>query len=209
MQLEVLNGEKLRASLEETIGIARQLVELRDPYTAGHEQHVGDLAKAIAAEMGFDDKYQQRLMIAGYLHDIGKIIVPAEILCKPGKITPEEFNLIKGHVQAGYELLKRITFPWDISRAVLEHHERLNGSGYPNSLNADQISMEGRILAVADVVEAMSAYRPYRPALGIDNALAEIERGRGVIYDEAVVDACVKIFRESGYKIDHSGLLNK
>ena len=201
VKLEVVNNEKLRVSLMETIGIARQLVELRDPYTAGHEQYVGDLAKAIAAEMGFDDKYQEGLMIAGYLHDIGKIIIPAEILCKPGKITPDEYSLIKGHVQAGYELLKAITFPWDISRAVLEHHERMNGSGYPNALNADQISMEGRILAVADVVEAMSAYRPYRPALGIDVALAEIERGRGNLYDEAVVDACLKIFREKNYKI--------
>ncbi|MDO8714435.1 MAG: PAS domain S-box protein [Polynucleobacter sp.] len=200
-KLEAVNNEKLRVSLMETIGIARQVVELRDPYTAGHEQHVGDLAKAIAAEMGFDDNYQEGLIIAGYLHDIGKIIIPAEILCKPGKITPDEYNLIKGHVQAGYELLKAITFPWDISIAVLEHHERMNGSGYPNALNADQISMEGRILAVADVVEAMSAYRPYRPALGIDVALAEIERGRGDLYDEAVVDACLKIFREKNYKI--------
>ena len=209
IKLEAVNNEKLRNSLMETIGIARKLVELRDPYTAGHEQHVGDLAKAIAGEMELDEECQQGLMIAGYLHDIGKVIIPAEILCKPGKITEDEYRLIKGHVQAGYDLLKNVTFPWSIARSVLEHHERLDGSGYPNSLNADQISIEGRILAVADVVEAMSAYRPYRPALGIDDALAEIERGRGVIYDEKVVDACLNLFRERSYKIDHGSLVNK
>ncbi len=209
VKLEAINNEKLRTSLMETIGIARKLVELRDPYTAGHEQHAGDLAKAIAKEMGLDEQCQQGLMIAGYLHDIGKIIVPAEILCKPGKLTEDEYRLIKGHVQAGYDLLKTVTFPWNISRAVLEHHERIDGSGYPNSLNADQISIEGRILAVADVVEAMSAYRPYRQALGIDDALAEIERGRGVIYDKNVADACLNLFRKRSYKIDHSSLVTK
>jgi len=185
----------------ETIGIARDLSDLRDPYTAGHEQHVGDLAKAIAAELGLDEACQTGIMIAGYLHDIGKIIVPAEILCKPGKLTPEEFSLIKTHVQTGYELLKNVTFPWEIARPLLEHHERLDGSGYPNHLVDGQISMVGRILAVADVVEAMASYRPYRPALGIEPALAEIEGGRGRIYDEKVVDACLKLFREKGYKI--------
>jgi len=143
-------------------------------------------------------------MIAGYLHDIGKIIVPSEILCKPGKLTPNEYSLIKGHVQAGYDLLKNVTFPWNISRAVLEHHERVDGSGYPNSLRADQISIEGRILAVADVVEAMSAYRPYRKALGIEIALAEIERGRGSIYDEEVAQACLSLFHQKAYKIDQT-----
>lgn len=206
-KLEIVNAEKLYRSLMETIGIARQLVELRDPYTAGHEKHVGDLAKAIAAQMGFDINRQEGLMIAGYLHDIGKIIVPVEILCKPGKITVAEFDLIKGHVQAGYDLLKNVTFPWDISRSVLEHHERLDGSGYPNHLRADQISIEGRILAVADVVEAMSSYRPYRPALGLEVALAEIERGRGSVYDELVVDACLKLFREKKYKITTASLV--
>jgi PAS domain S-box-containing protein/putative nucleotidyltransferase with HDIG domain len=200
-QLEAVNIEKLNRSLMETIGIARQLVELRDPYTAGHEKHVGELAKAMAAELGFDTVSQEGVLIAGYLHDIGKIIIPAEILCKPGKLTPEEFNLIKNHVQAGYELLKNVNFSWNIARAVLEHHERLDGSGYPNHLKGDEISIQGRILAVADVVEAMSAYRPYRPALGIDLALAEIERGRGVIYDETVVDVCIKLFREDGYAL--------
>jgi PAS domain S-box-containing protein/putative nucleotidyltransferase with HDIG domain len=204
VRLKSKNNEKLEVSLMETIAIARQLVELRDPYTAGHEKHVGDLAKSIAFEMGFDEKRQEGLMIAGYLHDIGKIIVPVEILCKPGKITPEEYNLIKNHVQAGYDLLKDVSFPWDIAQAVLEHHERLDGSGYPNALKGSQISMDGRILGVVDVVEAMSSYRPYRPALGMAAALAEIERGRGLIYDAEVVDVCLRLFREKAYVINSS-----
>lgn len=200
-KLEALNNKKLHISLMETIGIARDLSELRDPYTAGHEQHVGDLAKAIAAEMGLNEQCQMGLMIAGYLHDIGKIIVSAEILCKPGKIIPEEFDLIKKHVMTGYELLKNVTFPWDVARPLLEHHERLDGSGYPHQLLANQISIEGRILAVADVVEAMSSNRPYRVALGLDLALEEIERGRGKIYDETVVSACLRLINEKNYKI--------
>jgi len=200
VQLVILNV-KLQESLMQTIELAKQLVELRDPYTAGHEQHVGDLARAIAEQLGFDKHRQQGLMIAGHLHDIGKIIVPIEILSKPGPISPEEYSLVKNHVQAGYKLLEAVVFPWPIARPVLEHHERLDGSGYPNHLKGDQISIEGRILSVADVVEAISSHRPYRPALGIDRALAEIVRGRGVLYDETVVDACLKLFRELGYKI--------
>lgn len=204
VKLEAVNNKKLHLSLMETIGIARELVEMRDPYTAGHEQNVGDLAKAIGAEMGLSEHLQLGLMIAGYLHDIGKIIIPEEILCKPGRISLEEFNLIKNHVQAGFELLKNVNFPWDISRSVIEHHERLDGSGYPNGLKGNQISLEGRIMAVADVVDAMSAFRPYRQALGIVPALSEIERGRGTIYDEKVVDACLTLFREKDYKIASS-----
>ena len=200
-KLQAINNEKLQLSLMETIDIARQLVELRDPYTAGHEKHVGDLAKAIGAEMGLDAAHQEGLMVAGYLHDIGKIIVPAEILAKPGKISPEEYNLVKNHVQAGYDLLKNVTFPWPIARAVLEHHERLDGSGYPNGLKGDQISLEGQILAVADVMDAMGCNRPYRASPGIEKALIEIEQGRGSIYGEAVVDACLVIFRDKSYSI--------
>ncbi len=200
-KLKAINSEKLQLSLMETIDIARQLVELRDPYTAGHEKHVGDLAKAVGAEMGFDKIRQEGLMVAGYLHDLGKIIIPVEILCKPGNISPEEYNLVKNHVQAGYELLKGVTFPWPIADSVLEHHERLDGSGYPNGLKGDQISIEGRILAVADVMDAMGCNRPYRTAPGIEKALAEIERGRGSVYDEQVVDACITLFREKAYAI--------
>ena len=162
-------------------------------------KHVGDLAKAIAAQMGLDEHRQHGLMIAGYLHDIDKIIVPVEILCKPGKISPQEYSLIRNHVQAGYDLLKDVTFPWRVAQPVLEHHERLDGSGYPHHLSADQISLDGRILAVADVVEAMSSHRPYRATLGIESALAEIERRRGILSDEAVVDACLTLFREKAY----------
>ena len=173
-KLEAINNEKLQLSLMETIDIARSLVELRDPYTAGHEKHVGDLAKAIGAEMGLDKEHQQGLMVAGYLHDLGKIIVPIEILCKPTKLSPEEYNLVKNHVQAGYNLLKGVKFPWPINDPVLQHHERLDGSGYPNGLKGDQISLEGRIMAVADVIDAMGCNRPYRISPGIEKGLAEM-----------------------------------
>jgi PAS domain S-box-containing protein/putative nucleotidyltransferase with HDIG domain len=206
LKLELLNAEKLRLSLMDTIGIARDLVGLRDRYTSDHEKHVGDLSKAIAAEMGLDEQTQMGLMIAGYLHDIGKIIIPEAILSKPGKLSEAEFNLIKDHVKAGYDLLKNVSFPWSISQPILEHHERLDGSGYPNNLKAEQISIEGRIMAVADVVDAMSAYRPYRPSLGMDAALAEIERGRGTLFDEKVVDACLILFREKKYTISERKL---
>ena len=200
-KLEAINNEKLQLSLMETIDIARSLVELRDPYTAGHEKHVGDLAKAIGAEMGLDEEHQQGLMVAGYLHDLGKIIVPIEILCKPTKLSPEEYNLVKNHVQAGYNLLKGVKFPWPITDPVLQHHERLDGSGYPNGLKGDQISLEGRIMAVADVIDAMGCNRPYRISPGIEKGLAEIEAGSGKIYDEKVVDACLRLFREKDYAI--------
>jgi PAS domain S-box-containing protein len=199
-ELAIINA-RLQKSLLEAIDIAMQLVELRDPYTVGHERHMGDLARAIGMEMGLDAHRQQGLMSAGYLHDIGKIIVPMEILSKPGKLSLEEYNLVKNHVQAGYDLLKDVVFPWAIARPVLEHHERLDGSGYPHGLIGDQISLEGRILAVADTMEAMTSHRPYRASLGIERALAEIEGGRGKIYDEEVVDVCVRLFREKNYRI--------
>ncbi len=198
--LQVANNENLRKSLMQTIDMATKLGELRDPYTAGHEKTVGQLAKAIAKQMGLDEHHQEGLMIAGFLHDIGKVVVPVELLCKPGKITPEEFNVIKCHVLAGYDLLKDVDFPWPIVRPVLEHHERLDGSGYPNHLKADQIGLDGRILAVADVIDAITSYRPYRPAMGIENALAEIKRGRGSLYDETVVDACLQLFLKENLK---------
>ena len=198
--IKSLHNKNLHSSLMETIELARQLGELRDSYTAGHEMHVGHLAKAIAAQMGFDADRQEGLMIAGYLHDIGKIVVPIEILSKPKKLSVEEFELVKTHAQASYDLLKNVHFEWNIAQPVFEHHERLDGSGYPRNLKADEISIEGRILAVADVVEAMSSLRPYRAGLGIKAALIEIERGRGTLYDATVVDACLKLFNEDGYK---------
>lgn len=195
------NANALDPHVQETIDIARSMIELRDPYTAKHENQVGDLASAIAAEMGLDENSQRGLSVAGYLHDIGKIVVPVDILSKPAKLSPEEYNLVKTHVQAGYDLLKDIDFPWNIARSVLEHHERLDGQGYPNHLKADQISIESKILAVADVVLSIASHRPYRAALGLDNALAEIRRGRGSLYDEAVVDACIKVVTDKDYKL--------
>lgn len=187
--------------LSEAIDITRQLVALRDPYTANHENCVGNFARAIAVEMGLDQTIQEQLLLAGYLHDIGKIIVPVSILTKPGKLSPEEFNLIKNHVQAGFDLLKTVSLPLDVSRAVLEHHERLDGSGYPNHLKADQISILSRILSVSDVVLSMAAARPYRSAMGAEAALAEIERGSDAIYDRVVVDACCKLMRSKDFQL--------
>jgi putative nucleotidyltransferase with HDIG domain len=199
-ELAIVNA-RLQTSLLETIELARQLVELRDPFTAGHEMHVGQLAKAIAAQMGFDENRQEGLMVAGYLHDIGKIIIPVEILSKPGKISIEEFSLIKNHVQSSYDLLKNVGFKWDIAEPIYEHHERLDGSGYPRKLRADQISIDARILAVADVVESIFNYRPYRPERGVDAALSAIKQGRGTLYDASVVDACIKVF-EDGFEFE-------
>jgi len=190
--------------VKETIDVTRKIIELRDPYTANHEDQVGDLARAIAKEIGLDESRQKGLGIAGYLHDIGKIVVPVEILCKPAKLTLEEFNLVKTHVQAGYDLLKRIDFPWNVAQAVLEHHERLDGQGYPNHLKTDQISIERKILAVADVFLSIASHRPYRAALGIEEAFAEIKRGRGTLYDEVVVDACIKVVTDKDYKLSEN-----
>ena len=138
----------------------------------------------------------------GTIHDIGKIIVPAEILSKPGRITDAEFNIIKEHPRTGYDILKGIDFPWPVAQSVLQHHERINGSGYPGKLTGENIILEARILAVADVVEAMASHRPYRPSLGIDKALEEISQKKGVLYDSVVVDACLKLFNEKGFNLD-------
>jgi HD-GYP domain-containing protein (c-di-GMP phosphodiesterase class II) len=151
--------------------------------------------------LGFDARRQEGLLVAGRLHDIGKFAVPAEILSKPSKLTAIEFQLIQGHAQASYNVLKAVKFPWPVAQIALQHHERMDGSGYPQGLKGDAILLEARILAVADVVEAMSSHRPYRPGLGIDKALAEIERGRGTIYDPNVTDACLKLFREKGHAL--------
>ncbi len=176
-------------------------VETRDPYTAGHQRRVADLARAIATEMNLPADQIDGIRMAAAIHDLGKISVPAEILSKPTKLTNIEFGLIKTHSQSGYDILKDIDFPWPIARMVLEHHERMNGSGYPNGLTGDNILMESRILAVADVVESMASHRPYRPSLGIEAALEEIEKNKGTLYDNAVADACLRLFREKGYQL--------
>ncbi len=193
--------QQLETAFMSTVEVATNLSEMRDPYTAGHARRVGEIAVAIGTELGFDARRQEGLRVAGYLHDIGKISVPTEILSKPGKLGLIEFQLIQGHAQAGYDVLKDVEFPWPVAQVALQHHERIDGSGYPQGLKGDAILFEARILAVADVIEAMSSHRPYRPGLGIDKALAEIERGRGSVFDPVVADACLKLFREQGYQL--------
>ena len=190
---------RLRATLESAIGALAATVEQRDPYTAGHQRRVAELAVAIGREMGFEDDRLTGLHVAGIIHDIGKISVPAEILSRPGKLSAIEFELIKGHAQAGYEIVKGVDFPWPVAQAIGQHHERLDGSGYPQGLKGEQVILEARILAVADVVEAMSSHRPYRAGLGVDFALKEIEDKRGQLFDPAVVDACLRAFRERNF----------
>ncbi len=190
---------QLRDSLEGTVRAIASIVEMRDPYTSGHQVRVAGLAAAIARQMGLPDEQVHAIRLAGMVHDLGKIRIPAEILSKPGKITDIEFSLIQVHPQAGYDILKSIAFPWPIAQMVLQHHERLDGSGYPQGLKCEQIDLGARILSVADVVEAISSHRPYRPALGVDAALGEIARARGTYYDAQAVDACLALFREQGY----------
>ena len=192
---------KLEAAFMQTVEAITALSALRDPYTAAHERRVAEIAVTIGAELGFDAHRQQGLRIAGFLHDVGKINAPAEILSKPGTLSATQFALVKEHAQAGYDALKNVDFPWPIALVALQHHERIDGSGYPQGLKGEEIAFEARIIAVADVVEAMSSHRPYRPALGIEMALAEIERGRGTAYDEEVADACLRLFREKRYKL--------
>ncbi len=190
---------QLQDSLEDTMRAIASIVEMRDPYTAGHQVRVADLAAAIAKQMGLPNEQTHAIHLAGMVHDLGKIQIPAEILSKPGKITDIEFSLIKIHPQAGYDTLKRINFLWPIAQMVLQHHERLDGSGYPQGLKGEAILLEARILSVADVVEAMSSHRPYRPGLGIEIALTEITKQRGIYYDPQAVDACLALFREQNY----------
>jgi len=200
----VIINKQLKSALMKTVEVAMKLSEMRDPYTAGHEKRVAEIAVAISAELGFDTERQQGMRVAGYLHDVGKINIPAEILSKPGRLSDVEYNLVKGHVQAGYDAIKDVDFPWPVAEVVFQHHERLDGTGYPRGLKGEEIIIEARILSVADVVESMTSHRPYRAELGIEKALAEIERGSGIIYDATVVDACIKLFRENGFKIPPS-----
>jgi PAS domain S-box-containing protein/putative nucleotidyltransferase with HDIG domain len=191
--------EKLRNSLIGTIKAMSSMVETRDPYTAGHQRRVSRLARAIAQEMALSTDIVDTIRTAGIIHDIGKISIPAEILSKPGKLSDTEFSLIKIHSQTGYDILRDVGLPYPVAEMVLQHHERLNGSGYPQGLKNGQILLESQIIAIADVVEAMASHRPYRPALGIDVALEEIEKNKGILYDAGVVDVCVKLFREKRF----------
>ncbi len=189
--------EKLHQALEGTIQAMALTIEIRDPYTAGHQRRVSKLSCAIAQQLNMPEIQIEGLRVAGVIHDIGKIYVPAEILSKPGEITAIEYGIIKTHPQVGFDILKTIRFPWPVAQIVLQHHERLDGSGYPLGLVGDQILKESRILTVADIVEAMSSHRPYRPARGIEEALEEITKNKGSYYDREVVDICVRLFREN------------
>jgi PAS domain S-box-containing protein/putative nucleotidyltransferase with HDIG domain len=191
----------LRKALGGTIEAMALTVETRDPYTAGHQRRVSNLARGIATEMGVSEAQIQGVRMAGVIHDIGKISVPGEILSKPGNISQNELGIIREHPQVGYNILKTVDFPWPIAQIVLQHHERMDGSGYPNGISGENILLEARILAVADVVEAMASHRPYRAALGINLALNEISKNRGSFYDPKVVDACLGLFNEKGYRL--------
>ncbi|MDE2306700.1 MAG: PAS domain S-box protein [Xanthomonadaceae bacterium] len=189
---------QLESAFMSTVQVATNLTDVRDSYTSRHARRVGEIAAAIGAELGLDARRQQGLLVAGSLHDIGKISIPMEILCTLDPLTPHERELIRKHPRTGYEILKGIDLPWPVAEVAHQHHERLDGSGYPQGLRGDAIILEARIVMVADVVESMSHDRPYRPGLGLDRALAEIERGAGTLYDAAVADTCLRLFRENG-----------
>jgi PAS domain S-box-containing protein len=192
--------EHLRKVVGTTIQVMVSAVETRDPYTAGHQIRSTDLARAIASEMGLSQEKIDSIRVAGSIHDIGKLSIPAEILSKPTKLTEIEYLLIREHSIRGYEILKNIESPWALAEMVYQHHERMDGSDYPRGLKGEEIMMEARIIAVADVVESMASHRPYRAALGLNVALEEIEKNRGTLYDGAVVDTCLRLFREKEYR---------
>jgi putative nucleotidyltransferase with HDIG domain len=194
--------ESLRKAVGTIFQVMASAVEARDPYTAGHQIRSANLARAIATELGLSHDKIEGIRIAGSIHDIGKLSLPAEILSKPTKLSEIEFSLIKEHAKKGYEMLKDVESPWPLAEIVYQHHERMDVSGYPRKLKGEEILIEARILAVADVVEAMASHRPYRPGLGIDAALTEIEKNRGIFYDDAVADACLRLFREKGFKLE-------
>lgn len=193
--------DRLRKSMEGAIQAVATVVEMRDLYTAGHQRRVAELAAAIARELGMSDEQVNGVHLAAIVHDLGKIHIPSEILSKPARLSDIEYSLVKTHSQAGYDILKGIDFPWPIALAVLQHHERMDGSGYPQGLKGDEIILEARILAVADVVDSMSSHRPYRASLGLEPALDEIRENRGVLYDPEVVDACLTLFREKKFRL--------
>jgi putative nucleotidyltransferase with HDIG domain len=194
--------EKLQRALGGTINALSSTTEFRDPYTAGHQRRVAKLAIEIAKRMHLSDDLIQSIAAAAILHDIGKINIPSEILSKPGKLSDIEMKIVRTHPVTSYEILKRIDYPWPVHTIALQHHERLNGSGYPNGLKGKDICIESRILAVADVVEAMASHRPYRSALGIEAALAEISQNSGTLYDTEATEICLAIFTENQFSFD-------
>ncbi len=197
-----LSYQKLQKAMKSTIQAIALILEKRDPYTAGHQKRMTKLACAIAEEISLPKDKIEGLYIAGIIHDIGKINIPTEILSKPGRLSEIELSLIQTHPQVGSDILKEMELPWEVSAIVLQHHERMDGSGYPSGLSGEAILLEARILAVADVVEAMASHRPYRPALGLDKALEEITQNKGKLYDPEVVDVCLKLFKEKGFKFE-------
>jgi len=193
----------LDKALNGSINAMSKIVEMRDPYTSGHQTRVAALSVAIARELKLPEENIRYLYIAALIHDIGKMYIPSDILSKPGKLRDIEWELVKIHAQGSYDILKNIEFPWPVDKIAWQHHERLDGSGYPQGLSGDDILMEAKILAVADVVEAMSSHRPYRAALGIEKALEEVSQNKGILYDPAVVDACLKLFKENRFNFEH------
>ena len=207
MQQELQQSfENLERAMHSTIQAISMTVEKRDPYTSGHQLRVAILAKAIAQELKLPENQIESIYMAASIHDIGKISLPAEILVKPIPLTDIEISLIQAHAQAGYDILSGIDFPWPIADIVVQHHERLNGSGYPRGLEGEEILLEARILCVADVVETMASHRPYRPSIGMDKALEEIDTNRGVLYDPHVVDACLTLFQEKNFQFPGQGV---
>ena len=196
------NTALVRKALDETVKAVTKIAEMRDPYTAGHQRRVTELALAISREMDLPQEQIEGLNVAGLLHDVGKIAVPSDILNKPGRLSEGEFIVIKSHPQVTYDILKTINFPWPVANIAYQHHERLDGSGYPQGLKGKNICLEAKILSVADVVEAIASHRPYRPALGIDKALEEISKNKGKLYDPDVVDVCLQLFNRKGFEFE-------
>ena len=194
--------EKLQKFIEGTANIITKVVETRDPYSTGHQQRVSKLATAIAQEMKLPQDKIEGVRFASLVHDVGKINLPTEIVSKPSKLVEVEFNLLKNHPRVGYNILKKVNFPWPIAEIVFQHQEKVDGSGYPRGLKGDEICIEAKILGVANVVEAMSSYRSYRPALSIDEALAEISKNKNTLFDPEVVDTCLKLFKEKGFEFN-------
>ena len=197
-----LTEERLHQTLQGVIEALGQTTETRDLYTSSHQKRVTQLSTAIAREMKLSEEQIEGIRVAGLLHDIGKLSIPAEILSKPSQLSEIEYALFKAHPRVAYDILKSIDFPWPVAQIVLQHHERMDGSGYPQELKGEEILVEARILAVADVVEAMASHRPYRPALGIDKALEEIAQNKEALYDPVVVDTCLRLFDEKKFSFE-------
>jgi len=196
------SNEKLQKFIEGIAYIITEIVEIRDPYLIGHHQRVSKLATAIAQEMKLSQDKIKGAKIASLVYDVGKVNLPAEIVSKPSKLVEVEFNLVKNHPRIGYEILKKVDFPWPIAEIVFQHQEKIDGSGYPRGLKGTEILIEAKILGVANVVEAMSSYKSYRPALSIDESLMEISKYKNILFDPEVVDACLKLFKEKGFKFE-------